>query len=95
MSRILTALFLSLLLILSVSFFWINSANIELNYYFGSSELPLSVILICAFTLGALLGLLGGVGRFFRLKAEISRLKKSVNAAEREMTHARIVSGKN
>lgn len=46
-----------LVIILGVAFSVLNAENIQLNYYLGSIELPLSLVLVVAMIIGALLGI--------------------------------------
>lgn len=94
MVRILTVVFLLILLIVGVSFSSLNSESVELNYYFGTKELPLSLSLVIAIGVGAIFGLLGSLGVIMRLKRQVMKLKKSVKSAEREASHLRATPAK-
>lgn len=61
------------LLIISVK----NIHSVEFFWFFGNSvQWPLIVLLLLFLFLGVVLGVLGMTGRVFRLRREISRLKK-------------------
>lgn len=89
MLKILSLIFMVLVLILGLSFFSLNDHAVELNYYFGTAELSLPVILIASVALGALLGLTGSMRPILRLKKEIAVLKRSNQDISRDVSHAR------
>lgn len=92
MTRVFTLIFLALVLLVGISFSVLNSQAVHLNYYFGSSDLPLSLALILSLGLGTVFGLLGSVGVIIRLKREISKLKKGMKHVERRLSHVRSVT---
>ncbi|GAB4351742.1 MAG: hypothetical protein Kow006_15940 [Gammaproteobacteria bacterium] len=87
--RIVQALFLLLVFVFALAFTVINADKVQLNYYLGSLDLPLSVIVIGAFALGMFTGLLALMGRLIRLKSEVSRLQRSERIAQQELTNLR------
>ncbi len=87
MLRILTIVFLLVLLVIGISFSTLNAESVELNYYFGTQELPLSLALVVAMGIGAIFGLVGSLGAIVRLRRRIMQLKRSVKMAEREISH--------
>jgi putative membrane protein len=94
MLKIISIIFLIFLLALGLSFSSLNVEPVQLDYYFGSSELPLSSAIIIAVAVGAIFGLIGSLGVVVMLRYEIMRLKKSVKSAERELTHLRAIPAK-
>lgn len=87
--RIIQGIFLLLVFVLALAFTVINADDVQLNYYLGSVELPLSVIIIGAFAMGAVIGILVNLGRLVRLKAEIGRIQRSERIAQQELTNLR------
>ncbi|MET0047837.1 MAG: LapA family protein [Sedimenticola sp.] len=69
----------------------LNSESVVLNYYFGSRELPLSVVLVAAVAFGALLGLVASLGGFFRLKRQNSELRRKAQLASQEINNLRAI----
>ena len=94
MVRLLKVIFLLILLIVGVSFSSWNSGTVELNYYFGTQQLPLSLSLVIAIGFGALFGMFGSLGVIMRLKRQAMKLNKSLKSAEREASHLRAQSVK-
>ena len=89
MLKIIGIIFFILLLALGLSFSLLNATPVELNYYFGSIELPLAVALVIPLLMGTLLGIFGMLNIVFKLKRESMRLKKTIRASERELSQLR------
>jgi putative membrane protein len=89
--KIIGIIFFVLLLVLGLSFSLLNATPVELNYYFGSIELPLAFALVLTLAIGALLGLLGMLSMVFKLQRETVRLKKVIRASERELSQLRAI----
>ncbi len=89
MSKIISFVFMFLVLVLGLGFFTLNDHSVALNYYFGSSELSLPIILIVAVTLGAVLGLIGSMRPILKLRKEIALLKRSNQSIAREVSHVK------
>jgi putative membrane protein len=53
--RFLKLIFILLIMMIGAAFAVMNAEAVRLNYYFGVEELPLSVILVAALALGAIL----------------------------------------
>lgn len=87
--RLVQAIILFLIFVLALAFAVINADAVKLDYYVGSLELPLSVILVVSFALGAIVGLLVGLMRMLGLKRELSRLRRSERIAQQELTNLR------
>ncbi|MCL4316058.1 MAG: LapA family protein [Gammaproteobacteria bacterium] len=85
-----SVLFLGILLA-SLGFALINAEIVQIDYYFGHWEVPLSLILLIAATAGALFGVVSCLGAIFRLKREVSRLRKAVKMSETEIMNLRSI----
>lgn len=92
MLKIVGFIILLALLAVGISFSTLNAAPVQLNYYFGSSEIPLALALIVALAIGAMFGLLGNVGAVLKQRRQISKLRKSVKSADSELAHLRTVA---
>ena len=78
-----------LVIIFGVAFSVLNAENIQLNYYLGSIELPLSLILVIAMIIGALLGIFASLGLIVGSRRSATKLKRSVEVAEKEIVNLR------
>ncbi|MDQ8038926.1 MAG: LapA family protein [Rickettsiella sp.] len=87
--RILTYLFLFLLVLLALTFAGLNAAPVSINYYLGKIELPLSLLAILSFILGGLLGLLMAFTIYVKLKYANRRLQHRLKLVEKELINLR------
>lgn len=69
----------------------LNAGTVDLNYYFGSITLPLTIVLLGAVALGAFLGVLASLGGIFRLKRKNSELKRKARLAAQEVNNLRAI----
>lgn len=53
-----------------------NPGNVVLNYGIGSLELPLSLVLVGAISVGAIIGSIVAIGILMRLKRENAKLQR-------------------
>ena len=95
MSKILYAIAIALIALLGVVFAILNAETVQLNYYFGTKETPLSLAIILSMLLGAILGLLASLGLILKSKREVSRFKRMAEMAEKEVTNLRAIPIKN
>lgn len=76
-------------IIIGVAFSVLNAENIQLNYYLGSVELPLSLVLVVAMIIGAILGILASLSLIIGSRRSTNKLKRSVEVAEKEIVNLR------
>ena len=87
--RIIYTAFALIVIIFGVSFAVLNAESVQLNYYLGSVELPLSLILIVTMIIGALLGIFASLSFIVGSRRNANKLKKSVEVAEKEIANLR------
>lgn len=89
--RIISYIFLLVIILFGVTFAAINSTSVTVNYYIDQSTIPLSLLLVIVFALGSLLGML--VGFWLLIKAKLSnyRLTQRLNLAEKEIENLRAI----
>jgi len=89
--RILTYIALLLLILLGITFAGLNADPVVINYYIGSSQLPLSLLLVMALVGGGLLGLLVSLILYIRLKSANLRLRQRLRLIEEEVANLRTI----
>lgn len=89
--RILSYIFLLLIVVLGVSFASLNSGVVTLNYYLGHKVMPLSLLLVSVFAIGCLLGILVGLSIIIKLKLKNYRLRSRLKLAEKEVANLRAI----
>jgi len=70
----------------------LNAQPVLFNYYFGSRDIPLAFIVAVAIAFGALLGVSASLGMVVKAKRQTSGLRRTADAAERELAHLRTLS---
>ena len=91
MVRIIYLILIMLLVIFGIVFAVLNAEPVKLNYYFGSSDVPLSLTLVLAMVVGAVLGVLASASLIISSKREATKLRKSVEVAEKEVANLRAI----
>ena len=86
MFKILGLIFLLLIAVVVISFTTLNAQSIQLNYYFGTMDLPLAVTVVVSIAAGILFGFFAGLGAVMRLKRENLKLKRTAKAADKQLT---------
>jgi putative membrane protein len=89
--RIISYIFLLVIVLLGVSFATLNSAAVTVNYYLGQKTMPLSLLLAIVFGIGCLLGLLVAMGVLVKTKLKNYRLKQRLKMAEKEIENLRAI----
>jgi len=89
MKRIFLIILFFILTAFGLSFALLNAENVQLKYYFGSFNAPLSLILVIGLMVGAVLGVLSCVGMIMRLKRDLLKLHKTIKLTEKEVANLR------
>jgi putative membrane protein len=87
--RIIKLILLMLIVALGAVFAVLNAEPVQFNYYFGSRELPLSLIMTMALGVGALLGIFACMGMMFGMKRENIQLRRKSQLASQEVNNLR------
>ena len=91
MSRIIKLFFFLGLLVVGLAFHVRNDQLVTLNYYMGSIELPVSLLVISSLLVGALLGILASLTFVAKLKRENAKLARLVRVTEEEVNNLRAI----
>ena len=91
MVRIVYSFIFLVLVIFGIVFAVLNAEPVKLNYYFGSEEVPLSLIIVFAMIVGAILGVVASASMIISNRREVMKLRKSVELAEKEVTNLRAI----
>ncbi len=89
--RIISYFFLLAIVIFGMTFATLNSESVTINYYFDQSTLPLSLLLVIAFAMGCLLGIVVGLWLVLKAKLRNYRLRQRLSLAEREIENLRAI----
>ena len=79
-----------IMLVVGLGFAYKNAQVVNVDYYFDLHwEGPLSLLLLSTLTLGALLGLMAGLGMYVRLQRQLVRARREIRAIEQEVQSLR------
>jgi len=95
MSKLIYTILVLIIILLGITFAVLNAENVQLNYYFGSQQLPLSLALVLAMFVGAILGVVASFNLILRSRREVARLRKAAEMAEKEIANLRAIPIKN
>jgi len=89
--RIVMTIFYLLLILVGVSFAGLNASPVEVNVYFTTIHMPISVLIVLTLGLGVFLGLVLFLGRYWRLRAEHRKIKNQLKLTEKEIKNLRAI----
>ena len=85
MLRIISIIAILIILVVGVEFSAVNSDPVTVNYILGTTAWPLSLVVVCAFSLGALVTAIVGLGIVLPLRWRVARLQRTVSSRENEI----------
>lgn len=80
-----------LLILLGVSFAALNASSVEVNLYFKTISMPISVLMTLMLGLGLILGFVLFILRYWRLKMEYSKVRSQLKLTEKEIKNLRAI----
>ena len=87
--RIFISLFIIVAVLSSVLFTVLNSHPVDINFYFGETSAPLSLVLAITLVFGVILGLSPCMYLIVKIKRENKRLSKRIKLTEEEIVNLR------
>jgi putative membrane protein len=88
MARLLKAIFFFLVLVIGLVLHVKNGQLVTVNYYLGSVELPVSLLITGTLLCGALLGFLVDLTIILSLKRKVSGLNRTIKRMEQQGARA-------
>lgn len=89
--RIVSYFFLLVIILFGMTFATLNSESVTIDYYFGQSSLPLSLLLVLVFALGCFVGMVVGLWMLVKAKMQQYRLRQRLMLAEKEIGNLRAI----
>ncbi|KTC78676.1 LapA family protein [Legionella cincinnatiensis] len=89
--RILMLVIYILLIVIGVSFAALNATSVDVNFYFETLSMPISVLMTIMLGIGVVIGFILFIVRYWRLKAECHRLKNQLKLTEKEIKNLRSI----
>jgi len=91
MARIIGFILILIIIVLGLYFGSINAVPVKLDYFWGTTDVALSIALVLSLLVGAILGVLACLSMIIRLRHQVSKLQKAVKAAEKEVVNLRAI----
>ncbi|MCA0403407.1 MAG: LapA family protein [Proteobacteria bacterium] len=89
--RLFMIIFYVFLVIIGVSFAALNATSVEVNFYFKTITMPISVLMAIMLGIGLLTGFLLFIYRYWRLKVDYHRVKNQLKLTEKEIKNLRTI----
>jgi uncharacterized membrane protein YciS (DUF1049 family) len=83
---ILGIILLLVIMLVGIEFAAINSQLVTVNYFLGAASWPLSLVVVCAFSVGVVVAIVIGFAIFLPLRFRVGRLKRAVSDQENEIS---------
>jgi lipopolysaccharide assembly protein A len=83
--RIVNYLFLGFIILVGVTFALLNAKGVDLNYYFGTIHIPLSLLLIESFALGILITSIVNLVVYIKLKRKNISLRDQIKTLQTQL----------
>lgn len=74
--RIVSYIFLLILILIGITFAMLNAQSVTLNYYVGQKEMPLSLLIAASFILGCLVSMCVSILWVLKVKFQYFRTKR-------------------
>jgi putative membrane protein len=78
-------------LLIGLAFHLKNNQLIELNYYVGAINLPMSWLVVIVLFIGSMLGVVASLPMLIKLKREKSKLERQIKNSEKEINNLRVM----
>ncbi len=91
MSRIAKLIIVFAILLSGLAFHLKNNQFIELNYYAGVLNIPLSWLVVIVLFIGAMLGVLASLPMIIQLKQKNIKLERQKKNSEKEINNLRVM----
>lgn len=85
--RIISYIFLTFVILLGFTFACLNAEDVNINYYIGTSLLPLSLLLVITLIVGMLIGFLLTLSWAIKSKTRLYHSRNQVKKLEHELMH--------
>lgn len=83
--RIFLFILFFLIAIFGVYFALLNAESVRVNYFFGSLEMPLSMVMLVFLSVGAIVGLMVRLGAILGYKMQVRKLKREIKTLSPEV----------
>jgi len=89
--RLIMMIFYCLIMLFGIVFAALNAGSVQLNVYFKTFTMPISVLMLATFALGIMFGCFIFLVRYWSLKVHHRKLKHQLELTEREIKNLRAI----
>jgi putative membrane protein len=89
--RIVMTIFYLVLILVGISFAALNASSVQVNFYFITLKMPISVLMTLMLGVGVILGFILFLSRYWRLKTEHRKIKNQLRLTEKEIKNLRAI----
>lgn len=89
--RVLMLVTYLVLIIIGVSFAALNASPVQVNFYFKTVSMPISVLMTVMLGTGTLIGFLLFIFRYWHLKIECRKMRNQLKLTEKEIKNLRSI----
>ena len=89
MGRIIRLVLILLVTVITVTFTLLNSQPVKLDFYIGSFDTDLVVVILISLVLGSVLGITAVLGKLISFKQELLRKDRKIRLTEKEVENLR------
>ena len=89
--RIVIIIFYLILILVGVSFAALNATSVQVNFYFATLNMPISVLIILMLAMGMLIGFTLFLFKYWRLQTEHRKIKNQLKLTEKEIRNLRAI----
>lgn len=91
MSRIAKLILVFVILLIGLAFHLKNNQLIELNYYVGVINMPMSWLVVLVLFIGSMLGVMASLPLLIKLKRDKLKLERQIKNSEKEINNLRVM----
>ncbi len=92
MVRVLKVIFLLFVVLVGLELYVKNPQLVAVDYYLGTVQLPVSLLIACMLLVGAVLGVLVNLSVVVRLRRKIGELKRSLKSVDQQLTRGQSIA---
>ncbi|WP_237759035.1 LapA family protein [Legionella birminghamensis] len=78
-----------ILIIVGVTFAALNASSVPINLYVKTFTMPIAVLMAIMLALGLIIGFFLALGKYWRLKVELSKMRSQLRLTEKEIKNLR------
>ncbi len=91
MSRIAKLILVFVILLIGLAFHLKNNQLIELDYYVGVINMPMSWLVVLVLFIGSMLGVMASLPLLIKLKRDKLKLERQIKNSEKEINNLRVM----